>query len=384
MSTRKYDQDRELIAKIRTLRISRRDFFKIAASSGAAAVASGLISACGPGATETATVSGGEVAAGGKPVINTAQWGGQWLESLKTEIVEPFQEEFDCVVNIDTAWPFWPKMAAAPLEDPPLDIINDNLPHSFRMQAAGMLFSPDEVKENVPNAADLWDFAFDGTGIIHGWSPYGLGYRKDLVDPPPTSYHDLFEDPRFDNLRGTYTMPNTLGAALVMIAGEIFGSGYQDYETGLEMLAKAAPWKLAEFTTQMTGLLERGEIHIGNIHDADIFQQADQGLPFDWTIANDAPVGVLAQNLSVAKHSKNPELAFEFVNYYLDPKRHLALCGQFYMRNANKKEEVTTQMAARGVRNSPDEIKDLWVFDWLWWNEHEEEIVERYNEIIQG
>jgi putative spermidine/putrescine transport system substrate-binding protein len=384
MSTDKSIQDPELIAKIRTVNISRREFLKFMTASGAAAVASGLISSCGPGATEAPVTSGGEVATGDKPVLNIAQWGGQWLETLKAEIVEPFQEEFDCVVNVDTAWPFWPKMAAAPLEDPPLDVINDNLPHAFRMQAAGMLFSPDEVKANVPNAANMWDFAFEGTGVIHGWSPYGLGFRKDLVDPPPTSYEELFTDPRFNDLRGTYTMPNTLGAALVMIAGEVFGSGYQDYETGLQMLGDAAPWKLAEFTTQMTGLLERGEIHIANIHDSDIFQQADQGLPFDWTTANDAPVGVLAQNLSVAKYSKNPELAFEFVNYFLDPVRHLALTGQFYMRPGNKTEELTDAMKAKGVQNSPDEIQNLWVFDWLWWNEHEEEIVERYNEIIQG
>lgn len=384
MSTDKSIQDQELIAKARTVRVSRREFLKFMTASGAAAVASGLISACSPGATEAPVVSATQAPAGEKPVLNIAQWGGQWLETLKAEIVDPFQEEFDCVVNIDTAWPFWPKMAAAPLEDPPLDVINDNLPHAFRMQAAGMLFSPDEVKANVSNTADMWDFAFEGTGVIHGWSPYGLGYRKDLVDPPPTSYAELFTDPRFDGLRGTYTMPNTLGAALVMIAGEIFGSGYQDYETGLKMLSDAAPWKLAEFTTQMTGLLERGEIHIANIHDSDIFQQADQGLPFDWTTANDAPVGVLAQNLSVAKYSKNPELAFEFVNYFLDPARHLALTGQFYMRPANKKEELTDAMKNKGVKNSPDEIKDLWVFDWLWWNENEEAIVERYNEIIQG
>jgi putative spermidine/putrescine transport system substrate-binding protein len=252
------------------------------------------------------------------------------------------------------------------------------------MQDAGMLFTPDEVKAKVPNAANLWDFAFEGTGVIHGWSPYGIGYRKDLVDPPPASYAEMFTDARFNDKRGTYTMPNTLGAALVMIGSKVFGKDEYDYEAGLQALADAAPWKLAEFTTQMTGLLERGEVLVGNIHDSDIFQQADQGLPFDWAIANDAPTGVLAQNLSVAKYSKNPDLAMAFVNYYLEPERHLKLTGQFYMRPANKTEALSPEMAARGVKNSADEIEGLWVFDWHWWNENEETIVERYNEIIQG
>jgi putative spermidine/putrescine transport system substrate-binding protein len=393
MSTKKENSEKETIQKIRTVNINRRGFLRFT-GTGAAAIASGLIAGCAPTAPqEPSAESAGEEQEApaeaptevpdGKQVLAIGQWGGDWLETLKAEIVEPFEQEYDCVVEIDTAWPFWPKMAAAPVDAPPLDVINDNLPHAFRMQDAGLLFSPQEVKQNVPNAANLWDFAFEGTGVIHAWSPYGIGYRADLVDPVPTSYADLFSA-RFNDKRGTYTMPNTLGAALVMIAGKIFGADEYDYEAGLQALAEAAPWKLAEFTTQMTGLLERGEIEVANIHDSDIYQQADQGLPFDWTTADDAPVGVLAQNLSIAKNTKNPDLAFAFVDYFLNPARHLALTGQFYMRPANKTEEVSEAMAARGVKNSADEIDNLWVFDWNWWNEHEEEIVERYNEIIQG
>ena len=89
--------------------------------------------------------------------------------------------------------------------------------------------------------------------MIHAWSPYGIAYRNDLVEPAPTTYKDLFENPLYNDKRGTYSMPNTLGAALVMIASKIYGKDEYDYTVGLETLKKAAPWKLAEFTTQMTG-----------------------------------------------------------------------------------------------------------------------------------
>ena len=42
------------------------------------------------------------------------------------------------------------------------------------------------------------------------------------------------------------------------------------------------------------------------------------------------------------------------------------------MRPGNKTEQVSEQMAAKGVKNSEDEIKNLWVFDWNWWNQNEE------------
>lgn len=372
----------DFINKARTVQLSRRDFLKVSMVGIAGSVVAGC--AAKPGTPVANTAAPTTVTASGKPVLNIAQWGGQWLETLKAEIVTPFEKEFDCTVNVDTAYPFWPKMAAAPLDQPPLDLINDNLPHSFRMQKAGMLFSPDEIKKKIAHPENYWPFAFRGTGVIHGWSPYGIAYRKDLVEPPPTTYKELFEDPKFDGKRGTYSMPNTLGAALVMIASRLWGKDDHDFEAGLAALHKAAPWKLAEFTTQMTGLLERGEILVANIHDADPFQQADQGLPFGWNRATDSPTGVLAQNISVSKYTKYPDLAFAFLEYYLDPVRHFKLCGQFYMRPGNKTEEVTAKMAALGVKNSSDEIDNLWVFDWLWWNENEEVIVEKYNEIIQG
>lgn len=369
----------EFLEKVKTARMSRRKFLGMSAA-GTAAMAAGLITGCGPRATPTPALEVTKPPAE-KPVLNMAQWGGLWLEIIKEQMVAPFEEEHNCTINIDTAYPFWPKMAAAPLENPPLDIINDNLPHSFRMQDAGMLFTPDEIKENVPNAADFWPFAFKGTGVIHGWSPYGIGYRKDLVDPPPTKYMDMWES-RFDGKRGTYTMPNTLGVAFLKIASMLFGKDEYDYDAGLEALGKAAPWKLADFTTQMTGLLERGEIVVANIHDADIYQQADQGLPFDFARCSDAPTAVLCQNISVAKYTKYPELAFEFLNFFLGPERHVKLLDPFYMRPGHSTEKVSEQMAAKGVKNTPDEIEGLWIPDWHEWNQHEAEITERYNEIM--
>ena len=384
MSEKKSQSNSDFIKKISTIQISRRELLRMAAIG----AAGGVVAGCAPKATATPAANVEavqEAVQTGKPVLNISQWGGDWLEYLKTYIIADFEKDYDCVVNVDTAYPFWPKMAAAPLEEPPLDLINDNLPHSFRMQDAGMLYSPAEIKAKLKNPQNFWDFAFEGTGVIHAWSPYGIAYRNDLVEPPPTTYKDFFENPLYNGKRGTYSMPNTLGAALVMIASKIYGKDEYDYTVGLEVLRKAAPWKLAEFTTQMTGLLERGEIVVANIHDADAYQQADQGLPFGWNIATDAPTGVLAQNISVSKYTKNPDLAFAFLEYYLDPERHFKLTGEFfYMRPGNKTERVSDEMAAKGVKNSEDEIKNLWVFDWKWWNQNEETILETYNEIIQG
>ena len=165
MSVKDSQSSNDFIKKISTIQISRRELLKMAAIGAAGSVIAG----CAPKATATATPAESveavqQAVETGKPVLNIAQWGGDWLEYLKTHIIADFEKDYDCVVNVDTSYPFWPKMAAAPLEEPPLDLINDNLPHSFRMQDAGMLFSPDEIKKKLKHPENFWDFAFEGTG----------------------------------------------------------------------------------------------------------------------------------------------------------------------------------------------------------------------------
>ena len=62
----------------------------------------------------------------------------------------------------------------------------------------------DEIKANVPNAADCWDFAFgNGIGVTWAFGQYAYVYRTDLVDPAPTDFKAFWED-RFAGNRATY------------------------------------------------------------------------------------------------------------------------------------------------------------------------------------
>ena len=284
---------------------------------------------------------------------------------------------------VESAWPFFPKFVSAPKDKPPMDLFNNNLGEAFKLTDADFVEDPESYKGQLTNAPDQWDFTWNKAGVTHGWSPYGIGYRSDLVDPAPTLYEDMWDE-KFANKRGTYVISNTLGQVFFMAVSEIFGSGLTDIEAGFEAMRAFLPCKLADFTTQMTGLLERGEIEVANIHDADIYQQADTGLPFDFAFVEDGRTGVLCQNLSVSKHSEHKELAIKLADAFLDPENNAKVCAPFYMRPGNSKTEVLGGAAERGVKNTSDEIEGLWVPDWSWWNENEDEIAEGYNEIMAG
>src|SRR5262249_39596827 len=150
------------------------------------------------------------------------------------------------------AWPWFPKFVAGGVDNPPFDVTNWNLPELFKTakagDAQGGFFVPiEEVKANVPNSADLWDFAYQfGHGITYLFSQLGYGYRTDTGDPP-TDFKSFWED-RFADKRGTYITSNTLQMIFFIMADLVYGSGEEDTASGIDAMKKAMPMKISDFT----------------------------------------------------------------------------------------------------------------------------------------
>src|SRR5215469_15072702 len=153
---------------------------------------------------------GGVFDAGGA-TIRIAEWGGPWEALVRKFLLDSFTKDFNCRVQYDSSWPWFPKFTAGGPKSPPFDITNWNLPEMFKTAGAGDFFADmDEVRASVPNTRNLWPFAYqNGVGVTWAFGQYGYAYRTDLVDPPPSSFKDFWK-PAFASKRGTYITSNTL------------------------------------------------------------------------------------------------------------------------------------------------------------------------------
>jgi len=379
-------------------RWTRRDFLRVAggAALGLVAVACGSESSGdggnGGGGNAPAVISSatkdvyydGEIFDAGGATLRLADWPGFWEEMQRKYLLDQFEKDFNCKIEYDGSFPWFPKFMASGPKEPAFDVANWNLFELFKTAKAGDFFVPiEELKENVPNSKDLWDFAFrNGYGITYTYSQYGYIYRSDLVDPPPTSFKDFWEE-RFAGKRGTYITSNSLQMTFFMMASLVFGKDETDLEAGFKAMEDAMPMKISDFTGNMQALAERGEVLIAVQHDGEAYLQMDKGVPIGWMYWTERQP-ILTQTKTVSRYSQpiQKKLAYALIQRSTDPAYLEAVSKENATRPTNKNAKLPEVLASKGLDNTAEAAEQLWIPPWDWYIEHEQEINERVNRIF--
>lgn len=71
----------------------------------------------------------GEVFDAGGATLNIGEWGGGWEEFVRAGLTDQFEKDFNCKINWDSAFPWFPKFVTQGEKDPVYDIANWNLPN---------------------------------------------------------------------------------------------------------------------------------------------------------------------------------------------------------------------------------------------------------------
>ena len=324
----------------------------------------------------------GEVFDAGGAVLNIGEWGGGWQEFVRAALIEQFEQDFNCTVNWDSSFPWFPKFVTQGAQDPVFDICNWNLPNLMQTNGAGDFFlSVDEMRANVPNAANCWDFAFaSGAGITWAYMPYVYAYRTDAGDPPD-SFRSFWAD-RFANKRGTYGTENGLMHAFFMATAQEFGADQYDMEAAFQALEDAMPMQISEFTFNMLSMLERGEVDIAVHIEGEALSLKRQGAPVDIWLWDSKPI--LTQTKTISRYSDpmQKRLAFALMNRTLSPEFLNAFGDEFMWRPTNSEASITAALAEEGVENTADAVNEFWVPDWEFFVANKLEITDRLNEIF--
>ncbi len=364
---------------------SRRKFIKTSAAAGAVAAGGLPLFNINHAWSQDVTYDGGVFDAGGA-TFRLAEWPGFWQENITELLLNDFEKDFNCKFEYDGSWPWFAKFVAGGVDNPPSDAANWNIPDLIKTARAGEFFvSQDEVRANVPNANDLWPFAYDnGVGFTWAFGQYCFAYRTDLVDPAPDSFKSFWDD-RFIGKRGTYVTINTLQNVFFMVANSVWGKDDRDMEAGFDALRRAMPLKLSDFTGNMQTLLERGEVEIAVLVDGEAYMQRDRGVPIDQYIWQEKKA-LLTQTHTISRGAEpmQKKLAYALLNRRLSPDFQTKFDNVFYLRPTNKNAEVAPNLAANGVTNDANSTDGLWIPDWNWYVDNETEITDVSNEIFSS
>ncbi len=379
---------RESLAKLGKQELTRRQLLRAATGSAAAAALVTGPSKVARAQDEPPVIYDGGVFDAEGETLRVGSWGGFWEDMERRLILDQMQDEFNCQISYDGAWPWFPKFVAGGADNPPLDVSNWNLEELYKTTRAGDFFVPiEELSANVPNSQDLWPFAYTtGLGITYLFSGYGYAYRTDLVDPAPTAFTDFWED-RFADKRGTFIASNELFQTFFVMASLVFGEDEYDIEAGLQAVQDAMPMKISDFTGNMQTLLERGEVELCVQTDFEVYAQIDKGIPAGWMYWTERNP-ILTQTKVVSKGSNETQkrLAYAYVNRCASKEFQEAVATELYLRPTNKTVVIPENLASKGVENTEDAATQLWIPDWNWYVDHDgrgdPDITERVNEII--
>lgn len=321
----------------------------------------------------------------GGATLRINEWGGFWQEFMRANVLDEFEKTYNCKVAYDSSFPWFPKYVANGPKDPAFNVGNWNLNEIIKLSRIGDFFlGTEEMKENIPNTADCWDFAFgSGLGVTWGFGQYAYAYRTDLLDPAPVGFKSFWEE-RLAGKRATYITSNGLQQVFFMTSSAEFGSGQTDMEAGFDAMKRAMPMKISDFTGNMQTLVERGEVEMGVQWEGEVFLQMDKGIkvaPLTW---DRKPI--LTQTHTVSRYSEpvQKKLALALVNAKLDPAFQTKAADTFYLRPSNKNVVLPERLTNKGVTNTAAALDGLWIPDWNWYLDNEDEITETVNEIFAG
>ncbi|PQO22140.1 ABC transporter substrate-binding protein [Rhodobacteraceae bacterium WD3A24] len=324
----------------------------------------------------------GEVFDAGGAVLDIGEWGGGWEEFVRGALIDDFERDFNCTINWDSSFPWFPKFVTQGARNPVFDICNWNLPNLIQTNQAGDFFlTVDEMRENVPNAADCWDFAFaSGAGITWAYQPYVFAYRTDSGEPV-NAFRDFWA-PRFANKRGAYGTENGLMHCFFMACAREFGEDQYDMEAAFAAIEDAMPLKISEFTFNMLSLLERGEVDIAVHIEGEALSLKRQGVPVDVWEWSSHPILTQTKTISRYAEPMQKRLAFALMNRTLEPSFLEVFGDEFLWRPTNRNAAITASLAEEGVQNTADAVEAFWVPDWDFFVENKLEITDRLNAIF--
>ena len=282
----------------------------------------------------------------------TISWWGFNGEKLESILIGPFREQCGCEIVFETgnAGERLNKLKARNGEGVDLIYLSD----SFSQQGiADGVFQPFD-RSKVPNLAGVYDIAQAPQGEYgpaYTLGRVGVVYDSAKVTTPITSWNDLWRQ----DLASSLSLPNittTAGPMVVLKAGDHANAdAYADSDAAFKALEELKGNVVKNYNTgsEMINLFSTGEISAAIAQDFTLAQIQAAVPTVQWAELSEGAIATV-NTVNIPKGAANPDLAYQFVNFLLDPKMQhdLAAAG-------------VDAPVVQSVELTPDEAK-IWTY----------------------
>jgi putative spermidine/putrescine transport system substrate-binding protein len=312
-----------------------------------------------------------------KLVVNT--YGGRWEKFWRSDLMPMFSKSTSIEPTLDVGLGknFIANLRAAGVAKPPYSVlmVNENIASVVRSEG---FFEPIPVAK-VPNLAKVYPNLrnADDNGVRGIVSTIGIGYRKDLVKTPPTSWADLWSNPEFKGKIGLYQIGNTAAMLFLLMAARIHGGSQDAIDVAFKEVKKLMPFQQADWSGTLATMLTRGDVNVAVIDFPEIIALKKKGVPVEMVVPKEGVVA-FEQSFNILKNAPSKEMAYQYLNFILEPRVQEMMAQEFFTSPSNVDARVPAALQADIPVNGPT-MSSIVQFDWNKVNAQLPAITDRWN-----
>ena len=315
-------------------------------------------------------------------------YGGEYQEVFTKTVLEPFEKKFGVQITYDQsggAAQTYAKIRAA-RGAPGFDVAAELTAPEAVLGAREKMLEP-VTEQQVPNLRHVWAKSHDAippVGIVPYYQYMPLLWNTKKVDKP-SSWADYWMPETLNkpalkgHLLGHDPGTNLLEIYALIMAAKLKGGGVNDMSGAWDLVRSQKPWlgAVLQSSAQAAPYFENDEVWLTPYWSARSGYYVAKGYNLGFTIPKEGTIG-LADVSAIPVGATNKKLAFEFLNFRLDPDVQRAFCLAYFaspgrpditdLPAAFVESQITTQ-AKMDTLDLPDSAvlgkeRNAWVLKW--------------------
>lgn len=291
-----------------------------------------------------------------------ATFGGVFADDTKTCNIAPFEKATGVKVALQLGNSVQHAAAIRAMGGhPTYDVAYMDNSLATQLNNEGLLAPIDVSKLTSYPDLDKSAFGPGNSYVAFEVSATAITYNPKAVDPPPTSWNDLF-DPKYKGRIALGDITGTSGSQFLMAVNKMRGGTLDNMDPGFAALKELAGNSVTFYTQadQLVSLFQRGDIVMAPWYPDRTGAQIDKGLDLAVAYPKEGAVGIKPV-LAIPKGAPNPDLALKYVDAVLSEAGQGCFSARQYAAPVNMKVQLSDKV--RKFVATGDAYKNLYFPD---------------------
>ncbi len=230
-----------------------------------------------------------------------------------------------------------------------------------QLNAEGLLAPIDVSKLTSYPDLDKTAFGPGNSYVAFEISATAIAYNPKAVNPPPTSWNDLF-DPKYKGRIALGDITGTSGSQFLIAVNRMRGGTLENMNPGFAALKQLAANSVTFYTQadQLVSLFQRGDIVMAPWYPDRVGAQIDKGLDLAVAYPKEGAVGIKPV-LVIPKGAPHLDLALKYVDAVLSADNQRCFSEREYAAPVNTKVALSDKI--KRIVATGDNYKNLYFPD---------------------